>query len=147
MSNGITVEITKENTLAKAKAAIKAEITAKFIDFLNAEYGEGSAKMVRTGNTSKTNEVGVIVGTGIGEDGEENPICVTFNPTVKEFTNHKSEKKTYVPFDFAGAAALYDEYIETKAAKDAEAQALKEAKRKRDEAARAKAKEKMEAGE
>lgn len=130
------ITITKEFTLTTAKAQIKADFIKKLTDFLATEYGEDAVAMIRTGNASKTNEIGVIVGTGTGEDGESNPIVVTLNPTVKEFTNHKSDKKTYVPFDFYGASAEYNQYVNEKATKDAEKAAAKEAKIKRDKAAR-----------
>lgn len=135
------IVITKDYTVNKAKADVKAAVTAKFFEFLGQEFGEDAVRMLRTGNSSKTNEIGFIVTTGVGEDGEENPVVVTFNPTVKEFSNHKSDKKTYVPFDFLGAAAEYDEYIAEKVAKDNAAKEAKAAKIKRDTAAREKAKE------
>ena len=133
------ITITKENTLAKAKADIKAEVNEYLLECLREKYGV--AEMIRTGTEkSKSNLIGVIVGQGTGEDGETNPIVVAVNAAVKEFTNHASDKKTYVPFDFYDASAQYDSYITAKAANDA---ARAEAKAKQiaaDEAKRAQVK-------
>lgn len=130
------ITITKENTLAKAKADIKAEVNEYLLECLREKYGV--AEMIRTGTEkSKSNLIGVIVGQGTGEDGETNPIVVAVNAAVKEFTNHASDKKTYTPFDFYATAADYDSYITTKAA-----QAEAAAKTKAENIAKAEAKKK-----
>ena len=127
--------ITKENTITKVKADIKATITEDIINFLTEKYGADAVAMVRTGNTSKTNEIGVIVDTAEVE-GETNPIVVTINPTVKEFANRKTDKKTYTAFDFAAAKAEYETYVADKATKDAEKAKAKAEKIAKDEAKR-----------
>ena len=133
--------ITKENTITKVKADKKIEVIEKITAFLAGEYGEDAVAMVRTGNTSKTNEIAVIVDTAEVE-GETNPIVVTINPTVKEFANRKTDKKTYTAFDFAAAKAEYETYVAEKATKDAEKAKAKAEKIAKDEAKR---KEKAEA--
>lgn len=133
--------ITKENTITKVKADKKTEVIEKITAFLASEYGEDAVAMVRTGNTSKTNEIAVIVDTAEVE-GETNPIVVTINPTVKEFANRKTDKKTYTAFDFAAAKAEYETYVAEKATKDAEKAKAKADKIAKDEAKR---KEKAEA--
>lgn len=133
--------ITKENTITKVKADKKAEVIEKITAFLAGEYGEDAVAMVRTGNTSKTNEIAVIIDTAEVE-GETNPIVVTINPTVKEFANRKTDKKTYTAFDFAAAKAEYETYVAEKATKDAEKAKAKAEKIAKDEAKR---KEKAEA--
>lgn len=133
--------ITKENTITKVKADKKTEVIEKITAFLAGEYGEDAVAMVRTGNTSKTNEIAVIVDTAEVE-GETNPIVVTINPTVKEFANRKTDKKTYTAFDFAAAKAEYETYVAEKATKDAEKAKAKAEKIAKDEAKR---KEKAEA--
>ena len=135
--------ITKENTITKVKADKKTEVIEKITAFLAGEYGEDAVAMVRTGNTSKTNEIAVIVDTAEVE-GETNPIVVTINPTVKEFANRKTDKKTYTAFDFAAAKAEYETYVAEKATKDAEKAKAKTEKIAKDEAKR-KEKEKAEA--
>lgn len=127
--------ITKENTITKVKADKKAEVIEKITAFLAGEYGEDAVAMVRTGNTSKTNEIAVIVDTAEVE-GETNPIVVTINPTVKEFANRKTDKKTYTAFDFAVAKAEYETYVAEKATKDAEKAKAKAEKIAKDEAKR-----------
>ena len=129
------VQITKENTVTKVKADKKAEVTEKIMAFLIGEYGEDAVAMIRTGNTSKTNEIGFIVDTAEVE-GETNPIVVTLNPTVKEFANRKTDKKQYVAFDFTGAKAEYETYVADKATKDTEKAKAKAEKVAKDEAKR-----------
>ena len=129
------IQITKENTVTKVKADKKAEVTEKIMAVLIGEYGENSVAMIRTGNTSKTNEIGFIVDTAEVE-GETNPIVVTLNPTVKEFANRKTDKKQYVAFNFAGAKAEYETYVTEKATKDAEKAKAKAEKVAKDEVKR-----------
>ena len=118
--------VDKTNSTTKIKAEIKAMATEFLLSVLREKYGEDNVKMVRTGNASKSNEIAVIVDEATGEDGEINPIVITLNPAVKEFSNHTSDKgKVYIPFDFFAAANEYDNYVEEKEAK---AQAAKEAK-------------------
>ena len=118
--------VDKTNSITKIKAEIKAMATEFLLSALREKYGEDNVKMVRTGNTSKSNDIAFIFDEATGEDGEVNPIVVAINPSVKEFSNHTSDKgKVYVPFDFYAAANEYDDYVEEKEAK---AQAAKEAK-------------------
>lgn len=131
--------ISKDNTITKVKADVKTTITEFLIECLEQKYGKDNVHMVRTGNTSKANEIAAIVDEATGEDGEVNSVVITLNPTVKEFANHTSDKgKVYEPFDFAAASNEYDNYIEEKAAK-----AEKAAKDKAEKTAKAK-KEKQE---
>ena len=127
--------ITKDNTITKVKADKKAEVTEKIMAYLAGEYGEDAVAIVRTGNTSKTNEIAVIVDTAEVE-GETNPIVVTINPTVKEFANRKTDKKTYTAFDFTAAKDEYETYVADKATKDAEKAKAKAEKIAKDEAKR-----------
>lgn len=130
------VSITKENTVTKIKGDVKQEVIEFIMESLREKYGEDSVAMVRTGNsTSKTNEIGVIIDTA-DNNGDENPICVTINPTVKEFANRKTDKRTYVPFDFAAAKDAYITYLEDKAIKDEENARNKAKKIANDEARR-----------
>lgn len=134
------IELTRVYTPTKARADIKTEMMDLLRNFLIQTYGEDAVKMLRI---EKTNVLGAMIATGVGTDGEENPVVVTFNPMVREFSNHSSEKKTYTPFDFYAAADNYDAYVEEKLQKEEESQKNKEAKRKKDEAARAEAKAKV----
>lgn len=142
----MNITITKNYSLQKARADIKAEVTEYLIECLKQKYG--TVEMVRTGSESsksKTNEIGVIVGEGTGEDGVTSSIVVTINPTVKEFTNHSTAKTDYVPFDFAEVKTRYDEWLAAEAAK-AEAKAKTAAENAaKAEAKKAEAKAKAEA--
>lgn len=132
-----TYTVSKDNSVSKIKADVKADITAALIDFLKERYGEDGVGMVRTGSTSKTNEIAVIVGEAENE-GETNAVVVTINPTVKEFANRKTDKRTYTAFDFVAARDAYDTYVDEKEAKAAEAAESKAKKIARDKAAREK---------
>lgn len=137
--------ITKEMTVSKIKADVKATMIEKFIEFLAAEYGAENVGMVRTGNASKVNEIAVIVGEAGVEGGATNPIVVTVNPSTKEFAERQTANKTYEPFDFVAARDAYDTYVEETVAKAEAAAAAKEAKKAKDAAAReAKAKAKAD---
>lgn len=133
--------VSKDNTVTKIKAEVKAEVTEVLMAALRERYGTENVAMVRTGKTSKTNEIAFRVDEATGEDGEVNSVVVTINPSVKEFSNHTSDKgKVYVPFDFLAANAEYESYIEDKERATAEREAAKAAKRAKDEERRAKAK-------
>lgn len=110
-------EISKENTITKIKASAKEMIAADIISALAAKYGEENVGMVRIGNSSKKNEIGVTVGTVQLEDGSEVPISVTIGCSVKEFVSRTSAKgKVYEVFDFNSAREAYENYRLEKAA-------------------------------
>lgn len=144
----MNVTITKDYSLTKARADIKAEITEYLIECLKQKYE--TVDMLRTGSDSsksKTNEIGVIVGNGTGEDEITSPITVTINPTVKEFTNHSTKNNTYTPFDYEESKERYNEWALTKAA-EAEAKEKTTAENKaKAEAKKAEAKAKAEKSE
>lgn len=120
-----TYEMTKDFTNAKVKAAAKADIMTLFIEFLTEKFGEEKVKMVRTGNgDSKTNEIGVQFGT-VKIKGEEVPLVFTANPSIKEFEDRQTAKKSYVAFDFDFYANAYEKYLTEKAEKAANAKASK----------------------
>lgn len=128
-------QISKESTVTKIKAEVKQTVTEFIIEALREKYGEDAVAMVRTGNTSKTNEIGFIFDTAENGD-ESNPIVVTINPTVKEFANRKTDKRTYTAFDFTAAKVAYEDYLDEKEAKAAEAASTKAKNIARDEAKR-----------
>lgn len=136
--------VSKENSVSNIKAQVKAALVTEFIDYLADKYGEDAVGMIRTGTTSKTNEIGFIVDEVTGEDGEVNPLVVTINPTVKEFANRKTDKKTYTAFNFIAARNAYDAYADEKEAKAADAAEKKAKKIASDKARREKAKEESE---
>lgn len=128
--------VTKDFTSAKAKTTAKADIVAKIIEFLKAEFGDENVGMVRIGNTSKSNEIGAIVAE-VATGGETKSMAVTINVTAKEFEDGKtSTGKAKFAFDFAAARAEYDEYVAEKEAKAADKAKAKAEKIAKDEAAR-----------
>lgn len=132
-------EVTKQQTVSTIKVDVKQKVIEFLMEAIAREFGPEAVAMVRTGNTTKVNEIGFIFGEATnGEDVES--IVVTLNPTVKEFAYRKTDRRTYEPFDFAAAKAAYDTYIEGKEAKAAEAAEKKAKKIAADEKARAKAK-------
>ena len=136
-------EVTKQQTVSAIKADVKQKITEFLMEAIAREFGPEAVAMVRTGNTTKVNEIGFIFGEATnGEDVE--PIVVTLNPTVKEFASRKTDKRTYEPFDFAAAKVCYETYIEEKDAKAAEAAEKKAKKIAADQAARKKKAESAE---
>ena len=123
-------KISKEATATKIKNEIRSTIIDYLITTLREKYGEDNVKMVRTGGTTKTNEIGFIVDEVEDTDGSVNSVVITLNPSVKEFSNHTSDKgKVYVPFDFAAASEAYDNYLTEKEDKAAARAAAKEAKK------------------
>jgi hypothetical protein len=135
-TNNYTVD--KQNTENVIKADVRQKVITFLMEAIEKEFGPDAAvTMVRTGNTTKTNEIGFIAGVATN-DGEDVPIVVTLNPTVKTFVARKTDKRTYVPFDLAEAKAAYETYIDEKEAKAAEAAEKKAKKIAADQAARAK---------
>jgi hypothetical protein len=109
-------EVTKDMTPKKIKDAAKEELLNLFIDFLNAEFADcgedgDPAFMIRTGTTSKKNELCFKFGT-VTEGDLEKWLVAVINPTVKEFSPHATAKgKPVEEFDFRAAKREYDEYI------------------------------------
>ncbi len=129
------IEITKDYTVTKAKADAKTDIMSVIFSAVTDIYGEDNVAMVRTGGTSKTNEIGVVIGTA-SVDGEDVPVCVTINASAKDFVERKTKSKTFATFDFAAAKEEYEDYIQEKADKDAEKAAAKQKKIAADKAKR-----------
>ena len=137
-------KITKQETVAKIKAEVKAAIVEDIMNYLRDKYGDEMVAMVRTGGQTKVNEIAFIVGS-VDNDGDVQDIVVTINPTVKEFASRKTANKTYVPFDFCAARDAYEEYVTEKEAKAAENAEKKAKKTAADQARREAAKAAKEA--
>lgn len=130
---------TKEMTATKIKAEAKAWATETIITALAEVLGAENVGMVRIGTgTSQKNEIGAVVGTvEVGVDGAEVPVAVTINVAAKPYTNAPvTAKRQYDAFDFAAARQVYEDHLDSKAAKDAERAATKEKKIAADKAAR-----------
>ena len=118
----------KSATAVKAQARI--DVMAIVTNALRTAYGEDNVAKVGS------NEYGVVIGQVLDKDGFPADVTVTVKPTVKEWENRKTDKRTYEQFILADAADAYA--IEVKE---------KEEKRARDKAEREKAKAKKEKGE
>lgn len=103
-------------SVTKIKTAAKADMVAFIMEKLAEAFGEDSVAMVRTGGTTKTNEIGVVIGS-VDKNGEALPLVMTINPAVKEFESRSTAKKVYTAFDFAEAKAAYENYLADKAEK------------------------------
>lgn len=132
-------EISKDMTITSVKTEAKNQFTNMLIEMLQEKFGEDNVKMVRTGATSKANEIGIRVGT-VTEGGYEMPLVITMKPAVKEFKDRSTARKTYTAFDFDKAAQDYDDYLTEKATKKANSERAKTEKIARDTAQRAKEK-------
>lgn len=112
----LNYEVTKDMTPSKIKDAAKEELFNLFFEFLNEKFadcgeGEEPAFMIRTGGTSKKNEICFKFGM-VTENDVEKWLVATINPTVKEFSEHLTAKgKKVEEFNFRAAKAEYDEYI------------------------------------
>ena len=111
-------EITKDYTVSKMKNDVKATALEIIMEAL-AQHFE-NVSMVRTGVSSKTNEIGVMAGEAV-INGETVPVCFTVNASAKDPVERKTDKKTFLAFDFYKAKAEYEKYAENKAAQEAEA--------------------------
>lgn len=128
---------TKDYSATKIKAEAKAWATETIIAALAEILGAENVGMVRTGTgTSQKSEIGAVVGT-VEVDGAEVPVAVTINVAAKPYTDSPvTAKRQYDAFDFAAARQAYEDYLDSKAAKDAERAAAKEKKIAADKAAR-----------
>lgn len=135
--------VTKDYTANKIKTDVKAEAMDVIFAALVAQYGEDNVAWVRTGSSSKTNEIAAVIGTA-EVDGAEVPVCFTVNASAKDFVDRKTDKKTFQAFDFSAAKAEYEDYVTEKADKDAAKAKAKADKIARDTARRAKDKAESE---
>lgn len=131
----------KNYTVSKelSASAIKTEVKRFAEDtILTAFRSAGfTADRIRTDGANPTNEIGVVIGN-ITEDGKEYELCVTVNPTVKEYKDKKTAKRTTKGFSFKSAVEAYVKYLAEKADKAKETAKNKADKIARDTKARAK---------
>ena len=121
-------EITKDNTVSKIQKDLKAKMTELFTKWLETEFDPESVGMTRTvsDSGSATTELSAIVGFAT-ENGEEFPITVSVNPTVKTIKYSKTAKRENFPFDYYKAHQDYVNYLCEKEAKAAEKKATHDA--------------------
>lgn len=114
--------INEKTTATVIKAEAKNDVMAVILEALKNHYGEDYVRMIQSGTEkSKKRGIGVIqdtLDTGT-------PVVVEVSLSTKDFENKTTPSgKVVVPFDFALAAAEYDEYI-AKKAEDAKNKAAK----------------------
>lgn len=133
----MNLTVTKDFSYAKAEKAIKAQITADFLEFLSEKYGMAERIRVKSGSNNGTNEL-AFVGAIVEEDGETYEAKVTLNPTVKPWKTRPYGKGVRKAFDLDAVVKNYTDWVaecERKATESAENKAKKIAY---DEAQRAK---------
>lgn len=106
---------TTEMKATNIKAAAKAEVLNTIIEALKTVYGDENVQMVRHGSgDSKTNEIGVLLGTVTNGTGIHDMV-VTVGATAKEYDTRKTKSRVYEAFNFEAAVNEYNEYVENKA--------------------------------
>lgn len=87
---------------------LRSELTAKFLDFLKAEYGNENVFQIAV------NEVGAVVGEAKDEDGWSYDVCAVVRTIAKPIFYGKGEKRETKPFDIRKAAEDYQMEVEIK---------------------------------
>ena len=135
--------VSKDNGWTKVRDAIKADITADFLEFLAEKYAANGMVRCKSGD-SETNEIAFLAAT-VEEDGTEYPAYCRFNPTIPAWKERPyGKKKKLLPFDFAGLRTKYDKYVADKAQKEADSAKKKAEKIEKDTAKREKEKAEKE---
>lgn len=116
----------REMIATKIKTEARQNVIDDIITMLGEKYGEDNVRMVRVGtSTSKKNELAIKVGKVSTLDGDK-PLCVTLSVSAKPYSDSPaSAKRPYTAFDFEEAARDYENYLDAKATKAAEAAARK----------------------
>lgn len=131
----------KNSTAVKAK--MREMVMEVCVNALRAEFGEDLVKKVGS------NEWGVVVGQ-IDDGGCPIDAVTTLKPTVKEWADRKTAKKTYERYDLEDNAQAYEMEVKEKAEEKAKKEKEREEKKARDKIEREKKKaekEKEKAGE
>lgn len=140
--------VTRDMSATAVKNAVKSAFTTKLIAFLAEEYGEDNVAMVRVGTASGAKNVIAVRADVVSEDGGEFDLCMTIDPTAKEWQERISSKTGKVwreGFDFETARAEFEKWTADKEAKEADKAAKNAQKIAADKAAREKAKAEKEA--
>ena len=116
------------------KSQVRKDVMSIVINALIKEYGQENVKKVGS------NEYGVIVGSVIDNDGYPQDVVATIKPTVKEWEDRKTAKKTFEKFVLDDAAENYEIETKEKEEKAEKERKAKEDKKKKDIETRAKKK-------
>lgn len=136
-------EVEKGKTMKSVLLDVKNTIKSELIKILSDTYGAENVVEIRTGKTTKVNEIGVVV-TIVNDNGEKYPLCMTLNPVMKPYKNDKTEKKATTAFDIKASAKEYEDYVKECENKKEEMKKTKEQKIKHDKEVREKRKIKNE---
>ena len=137
--------VDKNTTATKIRLSAKAEYVEKLLEILRGEYGEENVAMVRTGNTTKVNEIAVLADTVV-ENGVEKQLVFTVNPVVRPWNDVSNKRGTTPAFDFEKAKQAYIDYVSEKEQEkiDKEKQKAEKIQRDKEERERRKAEKEAE---
>lgn len=136
--------VDKNTTATKIRLSAKAEYVEKLLEILRAEYGEENVAMVRTGNTTKVNEIAVLADV-VTENGTEKGLVFTVNPVVRPWNDVTNKRGTTPAFDFEKAKQAYEDYVSEKEQEKIDKEKKKAEKIQRDKEARERRKAEKEA--
>ena len=136
--------VDKNTTATKIRLSAKTEYVEKLLEILRAEYGEENVAMVRTGNTTKVNEIAVLADV-VTENGTEKGLVFTVNPVVRPWNNVSNKRGTTPAFDFEKAKQAYIDYVSEKEQEKIDKEKKKAEKIQRDKEARERRKAEKEA--
>lgn len=138
--------VDKNTTATKIRLSAKAEYVEKLLEILRAEYGEENVAMVRTGNTTKVNEIAVLADV-VTENGTEKGLVFTVNPVVRPWNDVSNKRGTTPAFDFEKAKQAYENYVSEKEQEKIDKEKKKAEKIQRDKEERERRKAEKEAEE
>ena len=136
--------VDKNTTATKIRLSAKAEYVEKLLEILGAEYGEENVAMVRTGNTTKVNEIAVLADV-VTENGTEKGLVFTVNPVVRPWNDVTNKRGTTPAFDFEKAKQAYEDYVSEKEQEKIDKEKKKAEKIQRDKEERERRKAEKEA--
>lgn len=127
--------VDKNTSATKIRLSAKAKYVEKLLEILGVEYGEENVAMVRTGNTTKVNEIAVLADV-VTENGTEKGLVFTVNPVVRPWNDVTNKRGTTSAFDFEKAKQAYENYVFEKEQEKIDKEKKKAEKIQRDKEAR-----------
>ena len=130
MANTVIFNGVEFKSATAVKAQARVSTMEVVVSALKEKFGESNVAKVGS------NEYGVIIGQVIDKDGFTADLTVTVKPTVKEWENRKTDKRTYEQFILADAADAYAIEVKEKEEKKEKDRQAREEKKARDKKAR-----------
>ena len=143
MANTVIFNGVEYKNSTAVKSAMRDLVMSVCVKALKEEFGDELVKKVGS------NEWGIVVGQ-IDDNGCTVDAVTTIKPTVKEWADRKTAKKTYERYDLEDNAQAYEMEVKEKAEEKAKKEKEREEKKAREQAEREKKKaekEKEKAGE